>query len=339
MQGSADTTADAPGHWLRHGEALGRTPMLSLVCALGAWGAMIVQKALIPGLHGRVERATLVDLSLAGEFGANLAAVAGAPALMFACYDYWAPNPVLSLTRRMTVAGLSVIVVGATLFATYFDRTQRIGQMVFYGLGATHLLVVILMMAVVLIASARLDRVLALGMASAGLFGLMGHVADLFSRRHLPLTTTANWLHGFGEMGYLTALLAVAWGLTPTEREGRRGLIRFVTFVILGGCATGLSLAQNALGSDFSLVLYNAQRLRLMLDTTPLFYAVPLSAAAAAAFAGLLARPDNQRQLAVAALLMLAGGYLPQGPVQLLSLALAAMLMSRALAARNLGFA
>lgn len=329
---------DGPGTWSRR-QTLARTPTLSLVAALGAWGAMVIQKGLVPGLHGRVERATLVDISLAGEFAANLAAVAGAPALMFACYDYWAPNPVLTVPRRMAVASLSVIVVGATVFATYFDRTQRIGQMVFYGLGAAHLLVVILMMAVVLIARTYLDRALAMAVASAGLFGLMGHVMELFARRHLPLASTAGWLHGFGELGYLAGLLAISWSLTPTEREGRRATIRFVTFVILGATATGLAVAQGALGSDFALVLYNAQRLRLVLDTAPMLYVVPLAAATSAGFAGLLARPENQRQLAVSALLMLAAGYLPQGPVQLLSLSLAAMLMSRAIAARALDVA
>lgn len=315
--------------------ALADAPALSLLCAIGAWLAMLVRKAALPSLHGQTDHNLLLKLGMWGEFGANLAAVAGVPALALGLHQYlFLPNPVLSLRRRMLAATFAALTIYVTLFATFLDRAHTTTQMVFFGLGAAHVLAVVLLMGSLAFAHSVADRALVLAIAVMCLFGLMGHVVELFSRTQLELARYSRWLHGLGEIGYLVALVASAVVLSHNDEDRHRSWVRFVTFLVLGACGSAFVLAELSLGADFAVILYHAQRLRLLLEASPLAYGLPLSVATATAVGALASSRSSHRQLAIGTLLLVSGGYLPQAPGQLLVLALGACLISRAVAAR-----
>jgi len=310
-------------------------PALSLVTAIGAWVALLVQKVTLPALSHSTEHDQLLRIGSWGEFGNNLAAVAGIPALILGVHAFVRPNPYVRPGRRTLVGGFTLLLTTLTMWATLFDRTQTTREMVLYGLGAAHVLSVLLVMGALSYCRSPFAFGIVTAVAAAGLFGLLGHVLELLAATRLSLGGGAKWMRGIGEVGYLVALISAASYLLRGAHTRRETLSSFVAFLGFGVLCAAFVLASRTLGEDFSLILYHAQRLRLLLDASPLLYALPLALSAAAALGGLLSRYPEQHQLAVGTLLLVAGGYTPRSPVQLLVMALGACLLARAVIYRD----
>lgn len=337
---NGDQPSGARGH--RSGGALesrggvfADAPPLSLLAAMGAWAALVIQKIALPMVSRSADHEQLLRVANWGEFGANLAAVAGIPALILGVHAFVRPSAYVRPGRRTLIGSFTLLLTTMTMWATVFDRSTTTREIVLYGLGAAHVLSVLVVMGALPFCRSGVAYAVVLAAAATGLFGLMGHVLELLAKEHLGLGTGAKWMRGVGEVGYLLTLVSAAGYVLRSARRHREWIPSFVTFLIFGVLCAAFVLASRTLGKDFSLIVYHAQRLRLLLDASPVLYAAPLSLGASAALGALLSSDPAQRQVAVGTLLLLAGGYTPRSPVQLLVMALGACLLARSVISRG----
>jgi len=135
--------------------------------------------------------------------------------------------------------------------------------------------------------------------------------------------------HGLGELAFWVSLVALTTGVLSRPDDPRRRPIQLTALLLLGATATSYALLSLRLGRSLSLILYNALRVRLLVESWPLAYGVPLCVGLAVGLAGLLAAEAQRRQWALALLLLIAAGYAPRAPAHMLTFVLALTLTAR----------
>ena len=163
---------------------------------------------------------------------------------------------------------------------------------------------------------------------------------DLARLAQVSLTTWQVQLksltQGAGELCYLALLvLAVPLCLPAGPVLGRERFARLSALFCLPLFLGGFHAMERSLGSDFTLLLYHAQRVSLFIDGWPRFYALPLGLACASIVAAALSQDRIRNQAGAATFLLLSSGYAPHAPVRLLTLALSMVLIARVVVAPN----
>jgi hypothetical protein len=88
-------------------------------------------------------------------------------------------------------------------------------------------------------------------------------------------------------------------------------------------------VARGSLRADFTMLIYQAARVGLLLDRWPFGYALPFAAALGTAASALVAG-GRRFQAGAALLLVFVSGYGPQAPGRLLTMTLGFVLLARA---------
>ena len=120
---------------------------------------------------------------------------------------------------------------------------------------------------------------------------------------------------------------------TPSSFGIRKFVARAAGLGVLLGCLYVVWVAQRGWRGDYAVLLYNAQRVNLLLDRAPLLYAIPFCLLLSAATTALLNGGGARVQCAAAMLLLFASGYAPRAPGRLLTMTLGFVLLARAVAA------
>lgn len=320
-----DTPPRAPDH------PLSDAPHLAGLTAAGAMIALVVHGLLMPTMGATGDHELWLRVGRWGDFGQNLAAIGGVFALLTGVQGFVQHNHHLRPEKRWLLFLFSLIFVGTITAATFGERNESSGDLVWMALGEANLLCVILSVSVLGLSPGRGTRGLSIAAACMALFGLTARVME-----RLPLTLggAATRLQGAleaaGEVGYLMLLVLSALWVVPRGQPRRARRAR-----MLGMGALGMAMGVFAVGiagplNDYRLVLYHAQRVRLLLDLAPALYAVPISMAIGAAISGVAGADLVRRQAALGLLLLVTAGYAPRAPVGLLTLTLAICLLSRA---------
>jgi hypothetical protein len=314
-------------------EQAGRAPPLAWLTALAALIAMVVNQVLLPALGDERGYTTTRGLNQLGAFATNLSAIAGLVALGFALLSFVRASADVVLRQRLLFAAFSGIFVPSVALATLFDRTRTTAEGVWFAMGAAQVLIGLAGGAAARVAPDRYRRVLALSCALMASAGLLAHVLQLASRVELRvwMLTVQRIAQGVGEAGYLILLCGLAPLLMPVGEGARARSARFVGFALLPLALVGLYAAERALSKDYTLLLYHAQRVSLLVDTLPRLYSIPIGLAFATAMAALLGGDRGRRQAAAGALLLLASGYAPFAPGRLLTSVLGVLLVCRSL--------
>jgi hypothetical protein len=315
--------------------ALEAVPPLAFMTALAALASMALNQGAIPALGTGTSSALLKPLTQAGDFSENLAVVAGLIALCACALSTWRGGVLLNARRRLLLVIFLTVLLREVIVATFLDRTHTTREHVYFAVGAANLLCVAIGMRALDLAGSWLTRSVA-GFATA--LPLLNVLCVL-----LELTTDVQldpWKHrayetmqALGELCYLGLLLG-SFPLLAARGVGPRQLVaRAAGLLTLLGAGYGLRVAHAELHKDFAIVLYNAQRVGLLLDRAPAVYAVPMCLALAAAVNAMIAGGGARLQAAAATLLLLASGYGPRAPGRLLTMTLGFVLLARAIAA------
>lgn len=306
-------------------------PPLTWLSALSALIAMAIGHVLVPALSDPSQRELAFRLGRWGDFAVNLAAISGLIALSFGLYAFVRYSTVISLRQRLLLAGFAGIFEPTIAIATVFERQRTTTQIVLFALGAAYVVGTMVNSAAARARENRYARGVAVLAAAMAMMTMIAQVLRLMTRSQLEpwkLQAFEVFFAG-GELAYLLLLL----GLCPLAIPGRHGLrnrvgriaIFFFTPVFLGG----LYLAERQLRSDYTLLLYHAQRVNLFIDEWPQLYSVPLAMGTAVAIGGALSSDPVRRQGAAALCLLVAAGFSPHAPGRLLSLTLALILVAR----------
>lgn len=285
----------------------------------------------MPAFGARGQHAVWLKVGRWGDFGQNLAAISGIVALLVGVRGFVTHNHHLRQEKRWLLLLFSLIFVTTIGAATLNERTAHSGELVWLALGEANVLCVVLSVSVLGLAAGRGTRALSLAAACMALFGLTARVMERLALAFGGLASSLrDVFEAVGEVGYLAVLLLGALWVVPRGTATRAGLARLVGMMALGMVAASFVLGQMGPVGEFKLVLYNAQRVRLLLDHAPALYAIPTSVAVGAAVAAVLGADPVRRQAGVGLLLLLASGYAPRAPAGLLTLTLSICVLARA---------
>lgn len=312
-----------------------REPPLIFLCVAAAVCASAIQQTAMPLLVGSEYRTALPSLELAGSFAANLAAIAGIIALAFTLLSFARQATWMGLSRRFFVAGLSGVFLSSMSIAVLFDRQRTTTEGVFFAFCAASVLTSLLHGVAFRVAQGINRHLLAISATVMAAAALTTQLLQLWSQTTLSAwhLSVLNVARTSGELAYLAILVTGAVLVLPTRELRGRRIARAIAFFAAPLCAGALIAVERALGKDYSLVLYQNQRVSLWLDTLPSAYALPLAFALTSALAGLAANDTDRRQGACGLLLLLASGYAPPAPGRLLTLTLGLTLLARAVIA------
>lgn len=321
---------------------LSRTPPLASLAAASALCSVLINRLLVPALGKENDYELVFDLIRSGHFVANLTAVAGLYALLIAIFNLVRTPEHASLRRRLTIACFAGIFIPTIVLATFFPREKTSVHIVLLGIGAANVLIVVITMNAARLTSSAIARAVAIGFATMALFALASQVYQLLAMHQLNAihVKVINALRDIGEIGYAVALFASAFFIVPRGTGLRDQFARIIAVVTLGASVSGFRIAQSALGSDFILLLYHAQRVTGLIDVFPFAYAFPISLGFAASIGALVAKDKSRFQAAIGVTLLVSAGFAPYSPERLLTQTLAAMLVARsiiALAKKSVG--
>ena len=310
-------------------------PLAGLAAAAGL-AALLIDQVALPLLAKPLDHSVLLGLSRWGDFATNLAVIAGTIALAPALFAFVRRNAVVRPHRRILLAGFCGIFLPSVLAATVFERTRTSTEIVRFAFASALLISSIVSFSAARATPLRAGRALAACATVMPIAILLAEVWNLASQQRIDV-----WiLHAFeftralGELTYLAMLVLLVALLLPTERTLRTRIAHAIASLALVTVLAGLYLAEHALQRDYALVLYQAQRVSLLLDLWPRAYSAPIALVIAAAVAALVGGAPYQRQGAAAGMLLLASGYAPQTPARMLTLVLASVLLARAIVAR-----
>jgi hypothetical protein len=319
---------------------LGTAPPLAMLAAAAAVASLVLNRLVLRSLGTTVPHDRLVTLGQWSGVPRNLTAIAGIVALTGAIYHLLRLRRVAPVFRRMLIAAFAGIFLPIATFATFFPvPTVRMAHvLVLLALASSSILAILVTLVAVRwrgpvglrvsVALFGLSALCALGATVAPLFlgPQMWHVSR-------PLVRV---LGGAGEVTYLLAPLAAVPSIRPLYPP-RRALVGRVLGAAVGMAVIGAFVwGQRALRGDFPVVFYGAQRLELLLDTSPWIYALPLGVGFGIGAAALVSTSAPDRQAGAGLLLLLSAGHAPSAPVLFLMMALGATLMARSLIAQAL---
>jgi hypothetical protein len=308
---------------------------LSGLSAFAALCAMTVNQLVLPAMGVGANRTAFVRLERAGQFAANLAVIAGFIAMIFGVVSVVRGEPRLSKRRKILGLLFGALLMRAVVVATLFDRTATTTENVYLAVGAANLLAVLIGMTAIERVRGRFLRAVSLLVTAVPLFAMLTVILELSGDVALdPWKQKAHVaLAASGELTYLGLLLASFPLLVPRALRGRDLVARSVGLVVLIATLYGMRAAYGALPADYNVLLYNAQRIGLLLDRWPLAYTFPLCLALSAVATALVSGHAARTQAALGILLYFASGYAPRAPGRLLTMTLGAFLLSRALIA------
>ncbi|MBN1655842.1 MAG: hypothetical protein JXA30_18900 [Deltaproteobacteria bacterium] len=322
-------------------ECLSRLPPLASLAAVAALCSLLTNRLLVPAFGDRTDHEFVFDLIRSGHFFANLTAVTGLFALTTAIFSLVRGPEHASIWRRLGVACLAGIFLPTVALATFFPREHTTIHIVLFGIGAANTLIVIIAMNGARSAVSPLGKILAIALATMALFALAAQVYQLISSHRLypHHMRIASAFRGVGEFAYVLSLLAAALFAFPRTSSLRDQFARIASVVVFGASVFGFHLTQLALEADFTLLLYHAQRVSVLIDSFPFAYAFPIGLGLAAAVGAIISGNSIRTQAAIGILLLISAGYAPYSPERLLTQTLATMLFARAIIALAKGSA
>lgn len=325
----------AGGYWPLQKLPLDVVPPLSVVAAFSALLSMVLNQLVLPALGGGAQALRYPRLSQLARFSGNLAVTAGLITLL-ACVS-WAllGSPRLPLRRQMFVFVAAGVLVQIALTAMFFDPLTASRAQIYFAVAATNVIGMAVGSAAVSGTRGRFLRVVSAGLTALAALNLATVILDFVPDAQLdPWTHHAtNVCKMAGELVYLGLLLASGPLLVPKGVHPRALIARSLGFAVLVLVAYAQFTAHRALRADYSLLIYSAQRVSLLLDRWPLFYTVPFGLALAAVTTGLLGGGAVRVQAACGVLLIFSAGHATRAPGRLLSLAVGFMLLARGLIA------
>jgi hypothetical protein len=333
VQGSPDHGAGDDSA-LAFGLHVRTSPPLSWLATLAALAAMLINQLLLPALNDSTRRPLMHQLDRWGVFSTNLAAVSSLIALGFGLLAFVRYSTVMTLRQRLLVGGFGGFVFLPTIaLAVLFERQRTTAQIVLFALGAAQVLAAIISTSAARAARGRYTRVIAILAATMAVCVLSAQVLQLVSQVRLVdwQLTAQQAAQGIGEACYLLLLAGMTPMLMPYRNDARSRVARLCGFFVLPIALGSMYMAERALQSDYTVLLYHAQRVTLFIDIWPRLYAVPIGLALSASVAALCATDAVARQAAAAVLLLLASGYAPHAPGRLLTGTLAIVLLARAI--------
>lgn len=310
-------------------------PPLAGLSASAALVSMVLNQLVLPGLGAATRAGQYPKLAQAARFSANLAVTAGLITLVSCIAWALLGRPRLPLRRQLFVFVAGGTLIHIALTALLFDPLGSSRSQIYFGVAAANMIGMAAGSAAISSTRGVFLRTLALGVTVLAALNLATVVIDL-----VPDAQLDPWTHraavvckGGGEIVYLLLLVAAFPLLVPRSMRMRALFARSIGFAVLVLAFYAQLTASHALKADYGLLVYSAQRVSLLLDRSPLLYAVPFCLLLSAATTGLLIGEGIRVQAAAGLLLIFASGYATRAPGRLLSLAVGYMLFARALIA------
>lgn len=312
-------------------------PPLTYVTVLAAFSSMLINRLIIPALSDLIEHRIILSIVYYGQFAINLTGTAGLFALTVSLVRYIRCPLYTSMLQRLATACLAGIFLPTIFISAFFSRDHTTIHIVLLGVAVANILIVIISINGFRFARTVLGRVLIAAIVSMAVFALASQVFQLVMSRHLDTwhLTVVMLLRGIGEFSYLVLLLSIAVFILPRGTSLRDQFARYAAVVIFGVSFYGYSYAQRHLGSDFTLILYHAQRVSCLIETVPIVYALPLSLSLAASLSTIIGKDYLRAHAGIGVLLLLSAGYAPRVPERLLTITLAMTLIVFAAMAIN----
>jgi hypothetical protein len=296
---------------------------------------MLLNQVLLPGLGAEHNTLLLSRLARAGQFAANLAVISGLVSLVFCALAVARGQTADTLFRRVLWVLLALVLLRAAAIATLFERVETTRENVYLAVAAANTLGVLSGLYALERTRGSLLRVLAFLLTCLPLFSIASVLLEVTADVQLdPWKRHGHeWTQALGELSYVGVLLVSFPMLVPRGLRLRDLIARSAGIAVLVASVYALRTAEAALHNDYPVLFYHAQRVGLMLDRSPLVYAIPFCLALSAVTTALIASKGARWQAAAGVLLMFAAGYAPKAPGRLLSMALGFVLLSRALVA------
>lgn len=332
-----------------HGSDNGRRlPMatllpLAVMAALFGLLSQYTNRLLLP-LLGEMEPAlfehsALVLFGRGGEVLRNIAAIAGITATIGGLGDYLRPRPYVSVWRRFSVAIFAGIFVPTVVTALVMPVEHVAMHWVLFGAGAANVLVSLLGASALQWRGPRLLRAALALMVATCLFSFGSYVV-------LLIGTVTGWEHGYpvgmalrriGEAGFVLCMLAFGICAWPRGRSpiARRAALVGAALVAVLPMFLAVMLQGGVEPETFLITVYGATRFEWFLSLSPMLCLGITALGVFFGLMGLFACQGANRQLGVAVLLMVGGGYAASTPATLLCWVLAAVCASRALVAHS----
>jgi hypothetical protein len=309
-------------------------PPLAGLAALSAFAAMLLNQVLMPGLGTEHNTLLLSRISRAGQFAANLAVISGLVSFVFCVVSVARGQTTLTLFRRVLWVLLAIVLLRAAVIATLFERVETTRENVYLAVGAANMIGVLSSL-YALERTRGLLRALAVLLTCLPLFSIASVLLEVTQDFQLDLWRQRGhaWTQGLGELSYVGVLLASFPMLVPRGLRLRDLIARSAGIAVLVASVYALRTAEAALHNEYPVLFYHAQRVGLLLDRSPLLYAIPFCLALSGVTTALIATTGARWQAAAGVLLLFAAGYAPKAPGRLLSMALGFVLLSRALIA------
>lgn len=333
----------------QHGSSEGqRLPMaavlpLAMMAALVGLVSQCTNRLLLPLLGemepAALEHSALLVLGRVGEVLRNIAAIAGITATLGGLGEYLRPRPYVSVWRRFSVAIFAGIFVPTVVTALIMPPEYVAMHWVLFGAGAANVLVSLLGASALQWRGPKLLRG-ALGLVvSTCLFSFGAYVVSLIS-------SVTGWEYGYpvgmglrriGEGAFVLSMVSLGVCGWPRGRSPivRRSAMVVAALVALLPMLFVVLLRGFVESETFVIAVYGATRFEFLLSLGPMFSLGTIALGVFLGLMGLFASQGANRQLGVAVLLMVGGGYAASTPATLLCWVLAALCASRALVAHS----
>lgn len=334
-QARPDWQSRARAAWPLRQLPLDVVPPLASLSALAALVSMVLNQLVLPALGAGSRAGQFPKLAQTARFSANLAVTAGLITLLSSIAWALVGRPRLPLRSQLCVFVAGGTLIHIALAALLFDPLGSSRSQIYFGVVAANAIGMAAGAAALSSTRGAFLRALALGMTLLAALNLATVMVELVPDAQLdPWTHRATVVcKGGGEIVYLLLLIASFPLLVPRSMRMRALLARSIGFAVLVLAFYAQLTAQHALKADYSLLVYSAQRVSLLLDRSPLLYAVPFCMLLSSTATGLLIGEAIRVQAAAGLLLIFASGYATRAPGRLLSLAVGFMLFARALIA------
>jgi len=329
MNAARDPGAADHGHeWLR----LEATPLLGIVAAICAMIDLGLNRVAVRTLGGTLTHDELIQLSRWGELPRNLAAVCGLVALTIALIAFLRTPVHAPVRRRLSIAGFAGIFLPTTALATLLPAERTSLQIVLFATGAANVLTVLLGLTAARRAAPPGIRIGVGLMALSALLSFTALVVSLVEPiAHTEAgVSTARWLRHGGEALYLLVPLAVAVSVFPPGRTQRERLSLAVGVIAAVTAATLMWWGHSELRGEFTVIVYGATRLEMLLESIPQAYTLPIALGLGVGVGALTSADPTRRQAGAGVLLVVAAGYAAKSPSRLLMMVLGAALLARA---------
>ncbi len=271
---------------------------------------------------------TRLQWSRWGAFARNLTGVAGLVALTFIIVRFAQDRRFAPYPRRMLLllfASIAWFTIGASVLLPQ-DSFQP--KFVLIALGAGNVFAVLTSLEALRWPCPRGVR-LGLLTWTLGLFAsftsLVLALAGASTGWQSGLSL-AGHLRDIGEVAFLSTAPILGTCFLLDERRPVKLAVGAVAAVVLG---IPLSMLLNLPSSEYTVLIYGAQRLSLFLDHSPYIYLFTLPLFFASAVATVLSRDPHRRSVGAALLAFFCCGYGPSSPITILMMVLGTVMLAQ----------